>query len=157
MGNLKLTTGSKLIAKERQRQIEKEGWTPEHDAEHTQEELSTAASCYAMPGDDRLYVGDVPENWPWDSKWWKPADCEFSTDDNYKEERVKELAKAGALIAAEIDRFITDAGLVDEETSDEELEALTDRNASTIGAFMDHCKSEGLEIDKKYFESYFNA
>jgi hypothetical protein len=33
--------------------------------------------------------------WPWDKGWWKP------TPDN----RIRELEKAGALIAAEIDRL----------------------------------------------------
>ena len=28
------TTGAELIAAERRRQIEDEGWTPEHDVEH---------------------------------------------------------------------------------------------------------------------------
>lgn len=36
-------------------------------------------------------------SWPWAKEFWKPD----STD------RVKELAKAGALIAAEIDRILT--------------------------------------------------
>ena len=33
--------------------------------------------------------------WPWEANWWKPT----------PEDRIKELAKAGALIAAEIDRL----------------------------------------------------
>lgn len=98
-------TGIELITEERKRQIEVEGWTAEHDTQHTNEELAIAASCYAIPGDERIYDGEVPENWPWEEKWWKPADCEFSSDENYHSERIKELAKAGALIAAEIDRL----------------------------------------------------
>jgi hypothetical protein len=41
------------------------------------------------------FFGDsgVPREWPWDSKWWKPG------------ERIRELEKAGALIAAEIARL----------------------------------------------------
>ena len=42
-------TGAKLIAAERQRQIEQEGWTPEHDAEHAGEGLALAACSYAVP------------------------------------------------------------------------------------------------------------
>jgi hypothetical protein len=36
-----------------------------------------------------------PPNWPWDAKWWKPS-----------VDHVRNLVKAGALIAAEIDRMI---------------------------------------------------
>lgn len=38
--------GSELIATERQRQIEAEGWTPEHDDEHINGELADAAAIY---------------------------------------------------------------------------------------------------------------
>ena len=91
-------TGVELIAAERNRQQAVEGWTPEHDAEHAGESLAVAACCYALPQSMRRYrlaadVLSVPTLWPWDSQTWKPGD------------RVRELAKAGALIAAEIDRL----------------------------------------------------
>jgi len=38
----------------------------------------------------------VPPIWPWEKSWWKPT----------PNDRVKELVKAGALIAAEIDRLL---------------------------------------------------
>jgi hypothetical protein len=38
------------FADERRRQIEKEGWTPEHDDDHVDGELSGAAACYAPFG-----------------------------------------------------------------------------------------------------------
>jgi hypothetical protein len=94
-----------LIAAERVRQFREEGWTAEHDAlEHSLGSLARAAMCYTChPREgERLYVdvryadGRPPESWPWDPSWWKP-----SPDD-----RVRELVKAGALIAAEIDRLI---------------------------------------------------
>ena len=93
--------GTELIAEERQRQIEVEGWTKEHDAEHTNDSLAFAAVCYAIPSVYRTYSycplrkERVPDFWPWDMEWWKP------TPDN----RIRELVKAGALIAAEIDRI----------------------------------------------------
>lgn len=101
-----MKTGIELIAEERQRQISVEGWTPEHDAAHTDNSIAKAAACYAMPEDERrkyeLYTFSeskrwYPRWWPksWSVDWWKP------TPDN----RIKELAKAGALIAAEIDRL----------------------------------------------------
>lgn len=95
-----------LILAERLRQITAEGWTPQHDAEHDEGALLAAALCYATPATDRRFTyktwavsaqgsTPVPEGWPWDAKWWKPT----PTD------RVRELVKAGALIAAEIDRL----------------------------------------------------
>lgn len=94
-----------LINDERTRQIEAEGWTPEHDDKHVCGELSDAAICYAA----RQYWKNRPQCfdrgmiWPFDEAWWKPA--EFSQD-SYTSDRIKELAKAGALIAAEIDRLL---------------------------------------------------
>lgn len=94
-----MKTGIELITEERKRQIEKEGWTPEHDAEHTLGEIALAAATYALPEEVRypnhLWVTDRDELWPWDMDFWKPS----------PENRVRELQKAGALIAAEIDRL----------------------------------------------------
>ena len=44
-----MNTGIELISKERQRQIEEEGWTPEHDNQHTEGELALVAALYATP------------------------------------------------------------------------------------------------------------
>ncbi len=89
-----MKSGIELIAEERQRQLEVEEWTPEHDALHTDESLAVAASCYALPEqyDRAEYVDNL---WMWAEGWWKPT----------PENRVRELVKAGALIAAEIDRL----------------------------------------------------
>ena len=93
-----MKTGIELIAEERQRQIEKEGWTKEHDAQHKVGVLAKAAVCYALPpltrADVSPDVGKPPFFWPFSKEWWKPS-----------KDRVKELIKAGALIAAEIDRI----------------------------------------------------
>ena len=92
-------TGAERIAAERERQVSAEGWSAEHDATHRKQELAIAAAVYAMPEPMRenTVLGRSLRHifWPWGSHWWKP-----SPDD-----RVKELAKAGALIAAEIDRL----------------------------------------------------
>ncbi len=90
-----------LIAAERQRQIMKEGWTDSHDDEHDSGEMIAAAITYA----ERVYVPEsfastLPPSWPWAAKWWKP-----STDP------VRNLVKAGALIAAEIDRLMRASAL----------------------------------------------
>lgn len=90
-------TGIDLIAAERRRQVEAEGWTPGHDDEHEAEEMARAAALYAAPP----FLRDDPSEelyealWPWEPRWWKPT----------PKDRVRELVKAGALIAAEIDRL----------------------------------------------------
>lgn len=90
-----MATGAELIAAERDRQMDSEGWSSEHDDAHVNDEIAMAASCYALPNRHRRLIADVPAGWPWSTDFWKP-----STDD-----RVRELVKAGALIAAEIDRL----------------------------------------------------
>lgn len=111
-------TGVELIARERTRQLTIKGWSPEHDDEHDGAQISFAASCYAHVSGflsngtelDRSYGGNavlrsiylsdeidprrVPR-WPWGDEWWKPSD-----------DPIRNLEKAGALIAAEIDRLL---------------------------------------------------
>jgi|GEM_PF-3059240 len=88
------------VLTERRRQVETEGWTPEHDDQWVNAELSRAAECYAhhssRPDDQRegmVKAGAWPSFWPWDVEWWKPSD------------RRRDLVKAGALILAEIERL----------------------------------------------------
>lgn len=92
-------TGSELIAHERLRQIATEGYDPDHDDAHADGELLAAAYCYlladgpvtTMPPDIAFAVGFT---WPWDRADFKP-----------EQYQVRNLVKAGALIAAEIDRL----------------------------------------------------
>lgn len=98
-GGTLASPGANLIAAERLRQLTQEGWTPAHDDAHTRAELSGAAACYAIAANElaspRPYLN--PPNislWPWEMKWWKPGN-----------DPVRCLVKAGALIAAEIDRL----------------------------------------------------
>lgn len=84
-----------LVAAERARQIAKEGWTPEHDDEHSNGALALAASCYAEPHAEREIILDRPAKWPWAREDWKPT----------PNDRIRELVKAGALIVAEIERL----------------------------------------------------
>lgn len=89
-----LTRGCILIAQERSRQVDVEGWDSMHDDGHEEEELAEAAACYALPARSRsLDCLEEPHLWPWPNGW-KPED------------RIRELVKAGALIAAEIDRLL---------------------------------------------------
>lgn len=133
-----MNTGVELIATERQRQIDVEGYAPEHDDEHTPGSLRRAAAtyllaCRAIDGaagwlrdaqklgepyltDAKASVADplgkyygrdhdgnvnVPSDgeWPFDAEWWKPSN-----------DPVRNLVKAGALIAAEIDRLLRAQG-----------------------------------------------
>lgn len=97
-----MKTGIELIAAERARQISVEGWTAEHDDNHSRQELALAAATYATPSPCRrigpaamMQAHCVPDTWPWSAQWWKPK----------HDDRVRELVKAGALIVAEIDRL----------------------------------------------------
>jgi hypothetical protein len=94
------------VLTERRRQIEAEGWTPEHDDAHTDFSMAKAACIYAVGATlntpDRSVMdshgadgtpGWMKELWPWDIKWWKPTG------------RRRDLVKAAALIIAEIERL----------------------------------------------------
>ena len=81
------------VAAERRRQIEVEGWTPDHDDGHRDCEMAAAAATYAIcEQPSQLQVCGVPL-WPWPLHWWKPT--------TYRQN----LVKAGALILAEIERL----------------------------------------------------
>ena len=83
-------TGIELIAAERERQVSVKGWTLEHDDEHTYGELVDAAICYAQCES----YANTSNIFPWEKEFWKPSD-----------DPIRNLSKAGALIAAEIDRL----------------------------------------------------
>ncbi len=142
-------SGVSMIAAERQRQIDDEHWSPEHDDEDDDFELARAAECYvaagyqiagmvqwtapngeaerlarqlhtvdpkgladaltgirkdredpvgACYGRDQAGNAKLPSGhqWPedWEAEAWKPS-----------ADPVRNLVKAGALIAAEIDRL----------------------------------------------------
>lgn len=94
-----MKTGIELITEERTRQHEKL-WGDAHDDEHTEGELAKAAAVYALDEETRndhlsMIPGKEPDLWPFYPEWYKPT----------PENRVRELQKAGALIAAEIDRL----------------------------------------------------
>ena len=118
--------GIKLITAERIRQIEKEGFDAAHDDEHGGHELAYAAICYAAPrpislvsrGDHVIQIHD-----PWPFEW---AECWDKRKRNRKgilvegmllppKRRIRDLVKAGALIAAEIDRLIRLQNMPEEE------------------------------------------
>mgnify|MGYP000591301606 CR=1 FL=1 len=82
---------------ERRRQIEVEGWTPEHDDQHGDGSMSLAAACYAL-STSRLHPRVVNVKWLWGwtgwaSSWFKPKD------------RRRNKVRAAALLLAEIERL----------------------------------------------------
>lgn len=85
-----LSPGALAIIAERRRQIEQEGWTPEHDLAHAPGELAAAGACYACNAG--FPTSGVPAHWPWSAEWWKQTDFR------------RDLVKGGALILAELDR-----------------------------------------------------
>jgi hypothetical protein len=90
-------TGIERIAAERKRQIEEGGFTAEYDDQWINDELAKTASCYATP---ECYRSVVIDMWPWFGCMYKRCNGKFP------ENRIRELEKAGALIAAEIDRLL---------------------------------------------------
>lgn len=94
--NLTLPTekksGTELIAEERIRQIEKEGYTYWHDRKYTVRLFTCAAISYALADIDPTKAKVF---WPvlWDEDMYKPKDIK------------RNLVRAGALIAAAIDRL----------------------------------------------------
>ena len=92
-------SGAEAISLERQRQIEEEGYTPERDDRYVNSELLAAAQCYVeltytLNLQEVIHDHVVPETWPWEESYWKPS------DDPYRN-----LARAGALAQAELDRL----------------------------------------------------
>ena len=98
------------ISSERKRQIRQKLWSPEYDQKrHQANQLSLAAACYAIPDYCRSRLGREPifnQLWPWDRLWWKPANYEGLSVKESALARIRELEKAGALIAADIDRLL---------------------------------------------------
>lgn len=98
------------IEAERRRQIEAEGWTPEHDDAHRDGELFNAGMCYFLHAVGKLSYYPMfhhedlsparaalqklrPMAWPWEAQWWKPKGA------------IRNLERSGALMLAEKDRL----------------------------------------------------
>jgi hypothetical protein len=83
--------------------VSEKGFTASHDDAHQLFELTAASISYAAHAAVQqgvaslnyiLGVTEQAECWPWEGKWWKPSS-----------DTIRDLVKAGALIAAEIDRL----------------------------------------------------
>ncbi|MDH0188152.1 hypothetical protein N7676_08660 [Stenotrophomonas sp. GD03993] len=100
-----LGTGVKAIAAERERQLQAEGFTRDGDQQYRRGELAKAATAYVQLAAMDLEAGTrnhiawrAPAAvWPWAPEWWKPVDAR------------RDLVRAGALIAAQIDAIDSQA------------------------------------------------
>lgn len=101
-----MKTGIELIAEERQRQIDVEGYNQEHDSQHKVSEFISAAKSYTESAvsyalKDEGATSDglanllpyLKKSFVWGYDAFKPTNC------------LRDLVKAGALIAAAIDRL----------------------------------------------------
>lgn len=109
---MSLTKAAKDVLAERQRQVEKEGWSPEHDDEHTDGSMAHAAAAYCLCAEGPPRPGEPSEfhsSRPWDfnilrSIWprsWGPP---------RPKDRRSNLVRAAALLLAEIERLDRAAG-----------------------------------------------
>ncbi|WP_322072212.1 hypothetical protein [Paraburkholderia bannensis] len=98
----RISYAARDVIAERERQVSAEGWTPEHDDQHANGELTAAAWGYlfatlnAIGKPPALVLKMTPPYWPWDESWFKPSTPR------------RMLEKAGALILAEIERIDRD-------------------------------------------------
>lgn len=104
---MSLTQAAKDVLAERQRQVDREGWTPEHDDEHTDGSMARAAAAYCLcaegpppPGEPSEFHSSRPWDfnilraiWPRSWSWPQPKD------------RRRNLVRAAALLLAEIERL----------------------------------------------------
>ncbi|CAM8787082.1 hypothetical protein NCF_04298 [Burkholderia pseudomallei] len=92
-GEARLTDAARDMLAERRRQVEAEGWTPEHDDQYQHGAIALAAACYAANAGGVAWADPLPSFWPWMHNWWKPTTPR------------RDLVKAGALILAELERL----------------------------------------------------
>lgn len=108
---MRTTEGVRRIAAERIRQIEDKGYTAEHDAHHSGDNLMEGALARAGAAYALQSYNSVSEPWTfWPFReGFRPAFTGPPDDLNdvaCNEARIRDLERAGALIAAEIDRLI---------------------------------------------------
>ncbi len=97
-----------MVARERLRQVEVEGFTAAHDDQvNANGELARAAAAYAVPDIVQHFgcrdddYGTQDELWPWDDAW----------DKREKHNRFRQLEIACALLIAELEREHRKRGL----------------------------------------------
>lgn len=103
--------GAMAILEERSRQTHEEGFDAKRDSQYPYGILGAAGLCYgayaisspSLRNATRLWAqdGHPPGQWPWALEWWKPG------KDDSENSRMREFAKCGALVIAEMDRLVT--------------------------------------------------
>lgn len=82
------------VLAERRRQVDVEGWTPEHDDKHGGGSMAFAAAAYAVHAHAGPRLSTVIWNWTgWCRDWWKPKNPR------------QDFVRAAALLLAEIERI----------------------------------------------------
>lgn len=108
--------GATRIAEERARQLEKLGWSADHDDGQRDGQLAMAAACYAASAAQKriyaqqCYAASVSfyDPFPWRGQRYdaRPYDGNVLINSTTDDQAIRLLEKAGALIAAEIDRLL---------------------------------------------------
>lgn len=102
MSEVYLGNGIDRISRERGRQVREEGFSKEDDL-HREDILAAAALCYVRTAYDVMVIREAdvapihPKHWPMGYSEFKPTG-----------DAIKDLSKAGALIAAAIDAILLD-------------------------------------------------
>lgn len=98
-------TGVDWIRAERARQIEVLGYSTQHDADHGPEQLLQAAVAYLLGSEPYSLITGRRKATPGTLTWypWDPETLHLTPAN-----RPRELAKAGALIAAAIDLLLAE-------------------------------------------------
>jgi hypothetical protein len=89
-----LSSGARAVLTERVRQVEEEGWTPEHDDEHDEGMLAQLGACYALhaAGQKDWWIRHYLLGHEQQS-WFKPREMR------------RDFVRAAALLLAEIERL----------------------------------------------------
>jgi hypothetical protein len=109
-------TGLDLIAAERRRQVEEAGFDVKHDLRHANGELAYFACYYALP------KRGIPASYGGINTFFLPPEVLYPKywqgywTNRKRKTRLQQLAAAGALIAAEIDRLIVAVKQIEEGT-----------------------------------------
>lgn len=149
--------GLRMISHERLRQMEKEGWSKEHDKKHSDMELAGAAGCYVANAINKHYAEDIKD---WHEKarfqYYQEPESNFFVnsgdrgdrrinrggwrdgfpfDEKYdkrsKHDKIRSLVIAGALIAAELDKLNQGKNVEVSDTTDAQLENRTSATKNT--------------------------
>lgn len=122
------------------------------DREYTEGELAAAAAAYAVPPrlrDQHVnfdMAADRPPLWPWGRNKWRPSD-----------QRLDELAKAGALILAEMERLVHAAEEAREEDPHPVRAYAELPRRSVTGAVFDPHGLGRQELMERQFATEFSS